>query len=105
MTTRSKPGNTGKRYSQKQRDEIIGFILSHGRGGVAAAIREYKVSYSAIRHWFRGSITPKRRSLRAKTKDRKSEAHIRRARVLLAELNRSARQLQALLLALLPRKR
>lgn len=105
MTTRSKPGNTGKRYSQKQRDEIIGFILARGRGGVAAAIRKYKVSYSAIRHWFRGSITPKRRSLRAKTKGQKTEAQIRRARILLAELNRSAKQLQVLLKTLLPKKR
>lgn len=44
-------GNTGNRYSDDQKREILAFIEKAGRGGISAAQDKYKVSYIAIRSW------------------------------------------------------
>lgn len=51
----TKKGNTGKRYSEEQKKEIVAYAQSQGRGGISAAIRKYGVSYIALRRWMGGS--------------------------------------------------
>jgi transposase-like protein len=49
-----KKGNTGKRYTDEQKKEIVEFARSRGRGGISAATREYGVSYIALKRWLDG---------------------------------------------------
>ncbi len=44
-------GNTGNRYTDAQKKEILNFIQKSGRGGISAAQEKYGVSYIAIRSW------------------------------------------------------
>lgn len=44
-------GNTGNRYSDAHKKEILNFIERSGRGGISAAQERYGVSYIAIRSW------------------------------------------------------
>jgi transposase-like protein len=50
-----KKGNTGKRYSEEQKREILAFVASQGRGGITAAGKKYGVSYIALRRWMNGA--------------------------------------------------
>jgi transposase-like protein len=50
-----KKGNTGKRYTEEQKREILDFVASQGRGGITAAGRKYGVSYIALRRWMNGA--------------------------------------------------
>jgi transposase-like protein len=50
-----KKGNTGKRYSEDQKREILAFVANQGRGGITAAGRKYGVSYIALRRWMNGT--------------------------------------------------
>ena len=58
-------GFTGNRYSTAQKREVTRFVKEydtrHGRGGIAAAQREFKVSYISLRNWLTGNKDPKRR--------------------------------------------
>lgn len=51
---------TGKRYSEKKKNEILAFIYSKGRGGAAAAQRKFGVTYSTLRYWLKGSVSGRR---------------------------------------------
>lgn len=55
MARGRKKGNTGKRYSEDQKREILAFVASQGRGGITAAGRKYGVSYIALRRWMNGT--------------------------------------------------
>ncbi len=47
----TKKGNTGKRYDDEEKKEILAFVNSRGRGGISAATRKYGVSYIALKRW------------------------------------------------------
>src|SRR4051812_29618051 len=49
-----KKGNTGKRYSDDQKKQILDFVKGQGRGGITAATRKYGVSYIALARWMKG---------------------------------------------------
>jgi len=49
-----KKGNTGKRYTDDQKKEILDFVRGQGRGGITAATRKYGVSYIALARWMKG---------------------------------------------------
>lgn len=55
MARGRKKGNTGKRYTEEQKREILDFVASQGRGGITAAGRKYGVSYIALRRWMNGT--------------------------------------------------
>jgi hypothetical protein len=59
-------GFTGNRYTQAQKKKVMRFVQEydsrHGRGGIAAAQREFKVSYIALRNWLAGKNPPKNRT-------------------------------------------
>jgi transposase-like protein len=55
-----KKGNTGKRYTDDQKREILDFVASQGRGGITAAGRKYGVSYIALRRWMNGAGGPRK---------------------------------------------
>jgi hypothetical protein len=44
-------GNTGNRYTEAKKQEILAFIEKHGRGAISAAQERYGVSYIAIASW------------------------------------------------------
>src|SRR5688500_15819022 len=52
-------GFTGNRYTQEQKKKVTRFVQEydskHGRGGIAAAQRQFKVSYIALRNWLVGN--------------------------------------------------
>lgn len=50
----TKKGNTGKRYTDEQKQTILAFVQSRGRGGISAATRKYGVSYIALKRWMGG---------------------------------------------------
>ncbi|MDQ3000092.1 MAG: hypothetical protein M3Y08_02345 [Fibrobacterota bacterium] len=56
-------GFTGNRYSSAQKKRVTEFVQEydsiHGRGGIAAAQRQFKVSYIALRNWLTGKDDPK----------------------------------------------
>ena len=56
-------GFTGNRYSRDQKKKVLRFVQEydnkHGRGGIAAAQRQFKVSYIALRNWLTGKDDPK----------------------------------------------
>ena len=55
MATRTrKKGNTGKRYTERQKNTILAFVRAQGRGGITAAGRKFGVSYIALRRWMGG---------------------------------------------------
>jgi hypothetical protein len=58
-------GFTGNRYSTAQKKSITRFVqeydTKHGRGGIAAAQRQFQVSYIALRSWLTGKSDPKRK--------------------------------------------
>jgi hypothetical protein len=55
---RQKKGFTGNRYTRDQKKRVTQFVqeydAKHGRGGIAAAQRQFKVSYIALRNWLMG---------------------------------------------------
>ena len=53
-TTTRKKGNTGKRYSDVQKQKILAFVNGQGRGGISAAGKKFGVSYIALRRWMNG---------------------------------------------------
>jgi transposase-like protein len=63
-----KKGNTGKRYSEEQKREILDFVASQGRGGITAAGKKYGVSYIALRRWMNGAGGGARKSVRGSSK-------------------------------------
>ncbi len=40
-----------KRYSEKEKQEILNFITSQGRGGQSAAVKQFKVTAATISSW------------------------------------------------------
>lgn len=76
----SSKSNKGKRYSAKEREEILAFVASvneaKGRGGQTAAAAKYKVSPLTIGNWFKQSgASPKRKNAKVKaTKATKAKA-------------------------------
>lgn len=46
-----KKGETGTRYSAEKRQEIVEFITSKGRGGLAEAQRKFRISYPTLARW------------------------------------------------------
>src|SRR5687767_1149563 len=55
-TTNRKKGNTGKRYSEDQKRNIVSFVNAQGRGGITAACKKFGVSYIALRRWMNGKV-------------------------------------------------
>jgi hypothetical protein len=55
---KQKQGFTGNRYTSEQKKRVTRFVQDydreHGRGGIAAAQRQFKVSYIALRNWLVG---------------------------------------------------
>lgn len=56
---KQKQGFTGNRYTPEQKKKVTAFVQEydskHGRGGIAAAQRRFKVSYIALRNWLLGN--------------------------------------------------
>jgi hypothetical protein len=56
---KQKKGFTGNRYTSEQKKRVTRFVheydSKHGRGGIAAAQRQFKVSYIALRNWLLGN--------------------------------------------------
>jgi transposase-like protein len=50
----TKKGNTGKRYTDEQKKQILEFVQSRGRGGISEATRKFGVSYIALKRWMGG---------------------------------------------------
>jgi len=50
-----KKGNTGKRYGEAEKQKILAFVDSRGRGGISAACKKFNVSYIALRRWMNRS--------------------------------------------------
>ena len=86
-----KKGNTGKRYSIPERKKILAFAAKRGRGGIAAACREFGVSYIALRRWMKygASGLPRGRGVKAGLDGRK----LRRVKTALLGLKGLKRQL------------
>lgn len=63
---RQKKGFTGNRYTPEQKKRVTRFVqeydTKHGRGGIAAAQRQFKVSYIALRNWLVGSTPLKNKT-------------------------------------------
>jgi len=60
MSAAPKDKNRGKRYTEDQKKEILGFIESHnasngGRGGQSAASKKYKISAITLGSWLKAS--------------------------------------------------
>jgi len=69
----SSKSNKGKRYTAKEREEILAFVASvneaKGRGGQSAAAVKYKVSPLTIGNWVKQSgASPKRKNAKATAK-------------------------------------
>ena len=51
------PEPCNRRYSQKERKEILAFVESvnarEGRGGATAAVKKFGVNYSSISYWLK----------------------------------------------------
>ncbi len=66
-TTKNTPSTRGKRYTAKQKADILTFVDKHnalnGRGGAAEASRKFDVSQLTIGNWQKeaGSPSPKRK--------------------------------------------
>ena len=54
MAKTRKKGNTGKRYTDEQKRDILAFVNAQGRGGISAAGKKFGVSYIALRRWMNG---------------------------------------------------
>ncbi|MEO6098286.1 MAG: hypothetical protein ABIW76_22490 [Fibrobacteria bacterium] len=58
-------GFTGNRYTAAQKKKVTRYVqeydTKHGRGGIAAAQRQFKVSYIALRNWLTGKSDPKQK--------------------------------------------
>ncbi len=56
-------GFTGNRYTEEQKKMVLRYVQEydekHGRGGIAAAQRQFKVSYIALRNWLTGKNDPR----------------------------------------------
>ncbi len=52
---RRKKGDTGKRYSDNQKQKIMKFVEKQGHGGISAATEKYGVSYIALKRWMNGT--------------------------------------------------
>ena len=67
MSKNDKPQSRGKRYTTKEKADILIFVDKHnaenGRGGAAAASRKFKVSQLTIGNWLKeaGSPSPRRK--------------------------------------------
>lgn len=86
-----KKGNTGNRYSIPERKKILAFAAKRGRGGIAAACREFGVSYIALRRWMKYGVggLPRGRGAKSGLDGRK----IRRVKTALLGLKSLKRQL------------
>jgi hypothetical protein len=64
-TMRQVKGFTGNRYTPAQKRRVTQCVQEydhkHGRGGIAAAQRQFKVSYIALRNWLTGKNDPKQK--------------------------------------------
>jgi len=58
----SKSGDTGRRYSDAERQKILAVVNSSGRGGITKATKQFGVSYIALRRWMQSSGIPIGRS-------------------------------------------
>jgi hypothetical protein len=62
-TMRQVQGFTGNRYTTDQKKRVLRYVQEydnkHGRGGIAAAQRQFKVSYIALRNWLTGKDDPR----------------------------------------------
>lgn len=65
MAKTRKKGNTGKRYTDAQKREILDFVEAQGRGGITAAGKKFGVSYIALRRWMNGEGVTGRKAGRA----------------------------------------
>ncbi len=58
-------GFTGNRYTAAQKKKVTQYVQEydnkHGRGGIAAAQRQFQVSYIALRNWLTGKNDPKQK--------------------------------------------
>jgi transposase-like protein len=70
MADKPATGNQGKRYSVKEKAEIIEFIIAYDaenkRGGMKAASDKYGVSVVTLSNWKKNDKGPKKRKAKAK---------------------------------------
>lgn len=92
--TKQQNVSRGKRYSTKEKAEILTFVdqynAENGRGGAAAASRQFNVSQLTIGNWLKdaGSPSPRRK---------RSDADISKVLVRLGEIHKTtAKQEEAL---------
>ena len=95
----TKKGNTGKRYSDAQKKQILDFVAAQGRGGISAATRKYGVSYIALKRWMGGGGTRGRvgRPPKAAKVDGRSRRKVKTAQKTLKALLKQAVALKRLL--------
>jgi hypothetical protein len=75
-------GKTGKRYTPAQKRMILKYIENHGRGGLAAAHREFGISLTALAHWMKPWKTSAKRGKVSKRRGRPPQpAKVRRNRI------------------------
>lgn len=67
----AKQNNTGKRYSDSQKEKILEFVEKydekHERGGMSRAQEKFNVSYLTIRSWMKPGVKAKKMGRPAKT--------------------------------------
>lgn len=95
MVKSRKKGNTGKRYTDEQKREILGFVNSRGRGGISAAGKKFGVSYIALRRWMNGAGVRKSvRSEKVKGLDGRKLKSVRAAMIALKAMKKQITALQ-----------
>jgi transposase-like protein len=96
-----KKGNTGKRYSEEQKKQILEFVEGRGRGGISAAGKKFGVSYIALRRWMNGAgVRKPGRAAKGKGLDGRKLKSVRTALVALKAMKKQITALQKTLKAL-----
>lgn len=95
----TKKGNTGKRYTEEQKQAILAFVNSQGRGGISAATRKFGVSYIALKRWMNpGAARGKAgRPAKARGLDGRTQRKVKTAQKALKALLKEAAALKRLL--------
>ncbi len=96
-----KKGNTGKRYDEAQKQAILAYVESQGRGGISKACKKFKVSYIALRRWLNGTSGNKvGRPAKAKALEGKKLKNVMDSLVALKTLKKELTQIQKTLKSL-----
>lgn len=101
MSTKAKKTTRGKRYSDKEKAEIIAFVnkmnSEKGRGGQSAASKKFKISPLTISSWLKKSGAPKKaKVVTKKAKTGAKKRAVRAAAATSAPIGRKLAKLQSL---------